>query len=115
MAKTSVLKSAGTSIVAICVGFVLSGAVYFGIASCGGYVWHKEFFRASTVLLYVSALVLPSAPLASFKKKALFAAGLPLAYALLESAIAPFYPGPPDSLGDYGELFLSSLEFGPCQ
>lgn len=115
MAGTAVLKIAGTAVVAISIGFVLSGAAYFGIASCGGYAWHKEFFRASSVLLYVSALVLPSAPLATFKKKALFAAGLPVACALLESAIAPFYPGPPDSFRAYGELFLSSLEFGPCR
>jgi len=115
MDRTSPLKNLGTCAVALCVGFVLSGAAYFGLSSCGGYAWHKDLFGASSVLLYVLAIALPSAPLASAKRKALFAVALPVAYVLLESAIAPFYPGLPDSFRDYSKQFVSSLEFGPCR
>ncbi len=108
------MRSVGNTAVLVCACFVLLGAFYFGIASCGGYVWHKEAFRVVSIALYVAALVCPSSLLPSMLRKLAFAIGLPLLFALIESATAPFYPGPPSSLADYGAIFLRALEYGPC-
>ena len=106
--------SLGNAAVLLCGSFVLLGALYFGVASCGGYLWHKQAFRGIAVALYIAALLLSSSLLPSLRHKLLFAACLPLLHAVLESAIAPFYPGPPNSISEYGAHFLQAIKFGPC-
>jgi uncharacterized membrane protein (UPF0136 family) len=105
----------GNGVVLLCGVFVLLGALYFGLASCGGYAWHKQAFRGISVALYFAALLLPSSLLPSFKYRLAFAACLPLLYVVLEAALAAFYPGPPDSLSQYKKLFLEAMEYGPCR
>ena len=92
----------------------LGGAVYFGLASCGTYAWHKIAFRWLASLLYVLALVLPGHGSTKPGARLRFALGLPLSYVLLESAVAPFYPGLPELLTEYLQLFVTALAFGPC-
>ena len=108
------MRSAGNTAVLACACFVLLGAFYFGIASCGGYIWHKDVFRVISIALYVAALACPSSLLPSMVRKMAFAIALPLLFVLVESATALFYPGPPNSLAEYGAYFLRALEFGPC-
>lgn len=93
---------------------VLLGAVYFGIASCGGYRWHKVLFSTLATVLAFTAALLPGTPLNSLGRKAVFIAGLAIGYFFVEAMVAPFYPRPPETLREYGWLFLQSLEFGPC-
>lgn len=95
--------------------FVLVGAMFFGFGSCGGYEWHKEAFRALAVVAAIVAVVAPSPLLRSIVRKAAFLVGLVVGFHLVEATVAPFYPGPPESLRQYGALFLASLEFGPCR
>ena len=104
----------GSATVVICASFVLLGALYFGLASCGGYLWKKQAFLAISTALYVAALSFPSSLLHSVGRKLAFAIGLPPLYIVLESATAPFYPQPPNSLAGYGAIFLQALKFGPC-
>lgn len=104
----------GNAAVLVCACFVLLGAFYFGIASCGGYVLHKEAFRGVSVALYAAALVCPSSLLATIGRKVVYAIGVPLLFVLVESAAVPFYPGPPGSLAEYGAIFLRAIKFGPC-
>jgi hypothetical protein len=77
-------------------------------------MWQREAFRGVSIALYVAALACPSSLLPSLVRKMAFAIGLPLLFVLVESAAAPFYPGPPNSLAEYGALFFRALEFGPC-
>jgi len=105
----------GNAFVLAASSFVLAGALFFGFASCGGYAWHKEAFCAVAVVAAVVAVVVPSALLRSIVRKAAFLVILVVGFPLVESAVAPFYPGPPESLRQYGVLFLESLEFGSCR
>ena len=107
--------SLGNGAVFLCTSFVLLGAVYFGLASCGGYLWHKQAFRVICVGLYLAALLLPSSWLPTLKLKLAFAVLLPLLFVALESGVAPFYPGPPNSLSEYTAIFIQSVKFGPCR
>lgn len=94
---------------------VFVGAVFFGLASCGGYAWHKEVFRVSATVTAILAVVVPSPLLRTIVRKAVFLALVVIGFHFVEAAVAPFYPGPPESLSEYGTLFLESLEFGPCR
>jgi hypothetical protein len=94
---------------------VFVGAVFFGLASCGGYGWHKEAFRVSATVTAILAVVVPSPLLRTIVRKAMFLAALVIGFHFVEAAVAPFYPGPPESMSEYGTLFLQSLEFGPCR
>lgn len=95
--------------------FVFAGAVFFGLASCGGYGWHRDFFRVFAVVAAIVAVVVPSSALGSISGKAVFLIGLVLGFHLVEAAVAPFYPAAPDSLREYGALFLQSLNLGACR
>jgi len=104
----------GTASAFSLLGMCMLGAVYFGLASCGGLAWHKDAFHMAATALYVLALALPSSVLPSWKAKLSFAIVLPAGYVLLESAVAPFYPAAPSSLGEYFALLFQAAEFGPC-
>lgn len=104
----------GDVLMRACCLTALAGAFYFGLASCGNYAWHKTAFRGWVGMLYVLALMLPGRWRVRPGARVRFALGLPSSYVLLESAIAPFYPGVPDSIADYLVLFVTALEFGPC-
>ena len=97
------------------IGIVLIGAMFFGFASCGGYSWHKEAFRVLSAVAVIVAVVVPSSLLRTLMRKATFFLTLVIGFHLVEAAVAPFYPAPPESLRQYGALFLESLEFGPCR
>ena len=112
--RRTTVQVTGNGIVLLCSAFVAVGALFFGIASCGGYVWHKEFFRFASFTLYLLAVSCPSTLLPSLHPKVLFALALPLGFVLVESAVAPFYPEAPASMAEYGALFLRALQFGPC-
>ena len=105
----------GNAWVWIATSIVFLGAVFFGLASCGGYAWHKEAFRVSATVTVVLAVVVPSLLLRTIVRKAMFLAAVVIGFHVVEAAVAPFYPGPPESMSEYGALFLQSLEFGPCR
>jgi len=89
--------------------------MFFGFASCGGYSWHTETFRVLAGVAVIVALVVPSPLLRTVVRKATFLVMLVIGYHLVEAAVAHFYPGPPESLRQYGAALLQSLEVGPCR
>jgi len=114
IARQSSLLVTVNALVWAAVTVVVVGAIYFGIASCGGYIWHKEFFHLFAPALAVVAATAPSQVLQSRSRKAVFLGALAVGYLVIEAAVAPFYPGPPQSLAGYASHFLQALEFGPC-
>lgn len=96
------------------VAVVLAGAVWFGLMSCGGYVWHKTLFYGVASAFAGAALLLPSKSLNSLSRKAVFFSILVGGYFLVEAAVAPLYPSLPGSVTGYVELFRISLGRGPC-
>ena len=89
--------------------------MFFGLASCGGYAWHKEAFRVSATVTVVLAVVVPEPSVADHRAQSHVLAAVVIGFHVVEAAVAPFYPGPPESMSEYGALFLQSLEFGPCR
>ncbi|KQY87126.1 hypothetical protein ASD35_17920 [Pelomonas sp. Root1444] len=74
-----------------------------------------EAFRVLAAGSIIVAVVFPSPLLRTMVRKATFVVTLVIGFFLVEAAVAPFYPGPPESLRQYGALFGESLEFGPCR
>ena len=104
----------GNALVLLCGLFVLLGAIYFCLASCGGYVWHKQVFYFSGIGFGFLALITSSSLLPSVRSKLVFALAVPLLFVVTESAVAPFYPGPPNTFHEFAIAFLQALEYGPC-
>jgi hypothetical protein len=94
---------------------VAIGAVYFGSASCGSYIWHRQAFGFLAAGLAIAAVALPSQALQALGLKAVFLFTLIAGYFVVEAAVAPFYPTSPQSLSEFASLFLQALEFGPCR
>jgi hypothetical protein len=89
----------------------LAGGIFFGFASCGGYIWHKQTFAAA--LAIAIALVLASHRPRSIWVRLSLAAGIVPAFLLTRALAAPFYldlAGP----SEYFHRVLLVLQFGPC-
>jgi len=106
--------SGGNVLLGLAGAVVFLGAGWFGLASCGGYAWHKTVFYGSASIATGAALLLPSPLLKTLGRKAVFLSVLVGGHFLIEAGVAPFYPGLPASLMDYFQLLQSSLIGGPC-
>jgi hypothetical protein len=103
----------GAILASAAVVFIVLGAVYFGVASCGGYAWHKELFCFATPTVAISSVCVPNTLLRSFSRKFAFLLVLLVTYFVIEAATATIYFGA-SSVSEFGRHFLQSLEFGPC-
>lgn len=100
--------------VILCCVLVLTGAVFFGFGSCGGYAWHKDVFRVACFSAWMVTLLLPSSLLASWQKRLAFTLTLPVVYLLVEAVASTFYPASPTSILEFGGSLLRAIVHGPC-
>lgn len=94
--------------------WVATGAMYFGLWSCGNGTWKADVFRVGAWLLTLTALALPGRWLSTVPRKLAFPVGLYATYVLVESAVAPFYPVAPTTWREYGDTFFMAAQHGPC-
>lgn len=104
----------GDLLAGLACAFAMLGAAYFGLWSCGNYAWKSEAFRLFMWAMTLAAVLLPSHRLRTLPRKLLFPLALWALYAVVESAVAPFYPAAPDSWRAFVEGFLIALQDGPC-
>ena len=94
--------------------FAVFGGVFFGLFSCGGYVWHQQLFAALFIGILLVLLFVPSAVLnKAWKRIALvvIATGL---FFLIRSVASTFYPATPESWSGFFASFVRGLQYGPC-
>jgi hypothetical protein len=107
--KPNMTKS--TYLAALFLGML--GGVYFGLFSCGGYVWHKQAF----LTVFFGALLLVTAlPPYSAKRigaRVLVVLGIVTVFAVTEATAACFYPDSPASWTQFRGEFVYHLENGP--
>jgi hypothetical protein len=100
------------SIAAIAIAIL--GGVFFGLFSCGGYLWHQWVFLAILSAVVIIALLVP------WRRKRPVLSRLTLLIVVIGAngaalgLSAPFYPAPPISIKDYGHRILLTLEYGAC-
>jgi hypothetical protein len=92
----------------------LWGGVYFGLFSCGGYVWHWQLFQVLLALALVLAIVVPPSSLRPLLRRATFAVSIIGAFILARGVASAFYPAAPSSLKDFGRAIVSGIVDGPC-
>lgn len=90
------------------------GGVFFGLASCGGYIWHGQFFFGLLSVLVLIAVLSPSRLLGSWPRRLLFPFLVLTTYVLVEATAAPFYPSAPESASEFVRVFKRTIIDGPC-
>lgn len=98
----------------IAVATSVIGGAYWGLFSCGAYVWHFRLYVGMAIAVTGLAILLPSRTGPSLTR----ATALPLivlaSFAMSEALVSPFYADSPDTLSEYGRLVLLTLRTGPC-
>jgi hypothetical protein len=90
------------------------GGAYWGLLSCGAYVWQFNLFAIFAVTVTLLEILLPKRAGWSWTRVLMLPLVMLALYLASEALVAPFYPGPPESLQKYGERVLITLEYGPC-
>jgi multisubunit Na+/H+ antiporter MnhB subunit len=89
------------------------GGVWFGLFSCGGYVWHHQLMHWTLGALAVALLLFPPRRAASLSRRAALALAVVGTFFVFHALAAPFYPAFP-SFGDYFRQVGLALATGPC-
>jgi hypothetical protein len=97
---------------AVLYGLSAAGGIFFGLFSCGRYVWHWHWFLAVFAVAGLLVLVVPARRTIASRFGTLPVAVL--LFVLLQAASAPFYPAAPESLHQYGDKFMRTLGAGSC-
>lgn len=101
-------------VIAVTVLLALLGGVFFGLYSCGGYVWHQQIFTITFGGSVCLSVLLPSVVLRKFFTRITFSVVVVLLFLIVQAVAATFYPAPPGSWAKFSSSFLSHMEFGPC-
>jgi hypothetical protein len=98
----------------IAVATSVIGGVYWGLFSCGAYVWHFRLYIGIAVAFTGLAIFLPSRRGRSLIRAVALPVVVVAGFAISEALVSPFYAGSPDTLSEYGRLVLLTLRTGPC-
>lgn len=90
------------------------GGIYFGLFSCGGYVWHKQAFLAVLVACTSLALVVPLSRTSPYLTRLGLVFGVVCGFVVSRAMAAPFYPAVPESWSAFFGAFARALVHGPC-
>jgi hypothetical protein len=98
----------------VAAGLALWGGVFFGLFSCGGYLWQQRLFDALFGITALVSLVVPPEQLRPPLRRGAFLAGVTCAFIVTRGVASAFYPAPPSSLGAFGRAVISGIVDGPC-
>jgi hypothetical protein len=91
----------------------LSG-IFFGLFSCGGYIWHTQLFYLVVSVLLLATLAYPASFIDKWYKKLAFLVLLGIVYFLFQAVAGAFYPSSPNSFIDFMQSFKRNLVYGVC-
>lgn len=89
------------------------GGVWFGLFSCGGYVWHHQLMHWTLGALIAAMLFCPPRQAASLGRRATLALAVVGTFLIVRALTAPFYPVFP-GVGDYFRQVGLAPATGPC-
>lgn len=101
-------------IIAFTIILAIAGGVFFGLFSCGGYVWHKQIFALLFIGLMALILLAPLGGISKLWKKALLVVATSLLFILVRAGASAFYPATPESLAEFLSSLVRGIQFGPC-
>ncbi len=94
--------------------FICISGVFFGLFSCGGYIWHSQLFYVVAIVLLLITLAYPANFINKWYKKLSLIFLLPVIYLLFQASSGAFYPSSPNSLIEFMQLFWQGLLYGVC-
>ncbi len=96
------------------VALAIAGGVYFGLFSCGGYIWHRQLYWGVFGLVIALSVVFPPPSLSPILGRAVLLLLPPVLHRFALAGAAPFYPAMPTSTPQYFDQFWYAFKYGPC-
>jgi hypothetical protein len=92
----------------------VAGGVFFGLFSCGGYLWHRHVFWILLALPVIGATALPPTLLRPWPRRLAFVVSILAAFVTTRAVVSAFYPVAPTSWAEFAHAVWSGLVDGPC-
>ena len=90
------------------------GGIFFGLFSCGGYVWHKELFNVVFCVLLITNFIFPPALFKKSFLRFLLIIIIVCLFIFVQAIASAFYPSFPETWAEFFSEFINGLIFGPC-
>ena len=90
------------------------GGLFFGLFSCGGYVWHEQLFAVLFISGLLFVLFSPPRVIGKLWKRAFFVVSSSALFLFVRAAASAFYPTAPESWAELVSSFARGLQYGPC-
>jgi hypothetical protein len=108
------LSNVANALVLLTLTLAVLGGVFFGLFSCGGYIWHIQVYWAIALIFILGSMILKNKILNSMLSKILFPIFYLALFFISQSVAATFYPSAPENLSEFISNLFISLEYGPC-
>jgi hypothetical protein len=99
--------------VALAIAVAAIGGAFFGLFSCGGYIWHHYLFNGLAVASTLGAVLLWRPATGRAWKVMALLLGLVATNQIVEAAVAPIYWGAATPV-EYVRAAFDALQHGPC-
>lgn len=112
--------SAGTArslfrlFIGMSVVIAIAGGIFFGLFSCGGYVWHKQLFNSVFTVSLICVFCLMSSLCVPLWKRFAVIVILFYLFITIRAVSSTFYPAKPESWSEFFHQFYIGFLYGPC-
>lgn len=104
-----------TSIIFITVIVVATiGGIYFGLFSCGGYIWHRQAFYIAFALVLSAFFIFPPPMLKKIPLRFIIITSIIAFFLVVRASASAFYPSAPASWPEFFKRLILGLKYGPC-
>jgi hypothetical protein len=90
------------------------GGVFYGLFSCGGYVWHRQFIEQTGITLVFLALFWPPKFLIPWWRRLLYPPTMFLLFRLVQGVVFCFYPSLAPTWREVWQALVFGMWEGPC-
>ena len=93
---------------------LVAGAIFLGLFSCGGYIWHRQVIYLLIALFVVFCMIKPPLALQVGYRRCLIPIFSLVLFILVRASASAFYPSAPDSIASFFKFFWVGIVYGPC-
>ena len=90
------------------------GGLFFGLFSCGGYVWHKQLHTSLMIMASIFILFVPPKFLDALWKRLSFLVLSFVLFVVVRAAASAYYPASPENMSEFIQSFITGVQYGPC-